>query len=223
MKAQQDWSHSLHSIAGMLFCNGRDRSTSSYALSEHLYFFPPFRMRTLLSTRIAAALLSMMFAVPAFAQGASTSAGAATSVDLACMSAAIETRENAVLSARTTFNASIVAAIQTRRDALKAAFTIANNADRMVAIKAALNAYATAAANARATFKASVKAAWSAFATARVNCHIDADSDVSVRHRGERDDRDDDDRHDRGLHLGWLRHSMKTKAWINGNIKLDLE
>ena len=180
-------------------------------------------MRTLIKAA-AAVLLSTMLAIPAFAQGssssASVSAGMATSADLACMSAAIETRENATISARTTFNASIMAALQTRRDALKAAFTIADNHDRTVAIEAALKAYATAAANARAKFKADVKAAWDAFATAKVNCHIPSDHSDS---RNNNDDGKDREHHDRGLHLGWLKNGVNGKAWFSGTLHMDMD
>ena len=123
-----------------------------------------------------------------------------------------------------------MAALQVRRDALKAAFTIANNKDRAVAIEAALKAYATAAATARAKFKADVKAAWAVFATATVNCRIPSDRKDSRNKNGEHDDRDDDDdngrdkgdRKDNGLHLGWLKN-VNVKSWFSGKAKMDLK
>jgi hypothetical protein len=142
------------------------------------------------------------------------------------MSAAVDVRESATINARTTFNASIMAALNIRRTALQAAFTIANNNDRQVAIDAALKAYATAAANARAKHKTDVNAAWNAFATAKVNCHIAVDQMTSRKVRGEQDD--DNDRKDRGLHLGWIKNAVKAnvqakiQGWTSGHAHMDL-
>ena len=175
-------------------------------------------MRTFV-LRASVALLGIAFAVPAFAANGSVSSSAevASSADLACMSAAVDARESATINARATYHASIMAALNVRRDALRVAYTIANNNDRRAAITAAVRAYATVVADARAKFSADVKAAWSAFGTARVNCHID-DQDV-LRVKMKKDDRES---HDRGLHLGWLMGRMHSKAWINGSVKLDL-
>ena len=178
-------------------------------------------MRPLLASA-ATILLGMSLAVPALAEHSSVqvsaSAGVATSADLACMSAAVDTRESAVITARTNFNAKIMAALEARRAALKTAYTIANNADRRVAIDAAITAYAKAAAEARAKFKADVKAAWNVFALSKANCHIDQNASAGVSVRVH----DDDDKENRGLHLGWLKGKMHSKAWINGHVKLDL-
>lgn len=175
-------------------------------------------MRTL-TTATAAALASIALALPVLAQAASVSVttGTASSTDLACMSAAVETRENALISARTTFNASVVAALQTRRDALKAAYTIADNTNRRVAIEAAIRAYVKATADARAKFSADVKASWHAFMTARVACHIDQGASVNVRARTM-----ESEHIDRGLHLGWMKAGVHSKAWMNGHVKQDL-
>ena len=179
-------------------------------------------MRTIAST-LAAAFVSMALVVPVLAQGsnASVSAGVASTADLTCMSAAVDVRESAAINARATFNVSIMTALDVRRAALKAAYTIANNHDRMVAIEAAISAYAKAAAAARAKFSADVKAAWNVFATAKVNCHID--QNVSKKNNDKDNDHDDGDRNEnRGLHLGWLKTKMNSKTWMNGHTKLDL-
>lgn len=178
--------------------------------------FPRFSMRTL-ATAIAAAIASMALALPVAAQTATTSAGAASSADLACMSAAVGTRENALISARTTFNASVMAALQTRRDALLAAYTIADHQNRRAAIEAAIRAYAKATADARAKFSADIKVAWSVFMTARVNCHIDQAASANVRVRTM-----ESERIDHGLHLGWMKTGVHSKSWMNGHVKLDL-
>ena len=174
----------------------------------------PFALRT------AAAVAAMAIALPVFAQSSSSSSSASTDVassaDLACMSAAVDARESASITARTTFNASIMAALQTRRDSLHAAYAIANNHDRMVAIQAALNVYAKAIATARAKYKADIKAAWSVFATARVNCHIDQETKVQ---KSEHEDNHDN----RGLHLGWIKQMSKANAAMNASVNASLK
>ncbi len=182
-------------------------------------------MRTLTKTALAA-VVSMSMVLPALAQGSSsslsTSAGVAASTDLACMSAAVDTREAASISARSTFNASIMAALDVRRAALKAAYTIANNNDRRVAIQAALTAYANATATARAKFSTDVKAAHTVFKTAKVACHIDQGEARLTKEQKKHDNDNDNDHQNRGLHLGWLKNSVNAKAWANGHLKLDL-
>lgn len=168
----------------------------------------------------AALVLTAALATPAFADdntaniNTSTDMTVASSADLACMGAAVDVREGAVLTARTDFNVKIIAALTTRRASLKTAYTIANNADRKAAIKAALNVFAKANADARASYKADVKAAWKTFTDAAKKCHIDAD----VRVKDE--SRDD---HDNGRHLGQLKHQVKNAFNVNAHGKLDLD
>lgn len=216
MQTEQNRAHGDAILANAV----RTRGDGSLHLCSPFYpLYPLLPMKKFLAA--TAVLLSTALAAPAFAQTTvNQSATVASSADLACMSAAVEARENAVLSARTSYNAGILAAITARKVSLQAAYTIANNNDRRVAIKAALNAYATAHATARATFKTGIKAAWSAYATARINCRIDVDMDKPGKHLGRDRDRDDDD-HDRGLHLGQLKKA-NVKAGANGSAKLDL-
>lgn len=162
-----------------------------------------------------AAVLSSGFLTPAYAQSSaasstsvssSSSSSVAANADLACMSAAIDARETAIINARTTFNASVMAALNTRREKLKAAYTIANDGERRVAINAAWDAFAKAVADARAAYRTSVQASWKTFVQASVNCHIAPDRGVKY-HRTNDDD--NDGRKDRGLHLGWFKKVMK--------------
>lgn len=203
------------------------------------------------TTAAAVTLLSAALAAPAFAQMSSStssmSTGTASSIDLACMSAAIDARESAVVTARAKYHASIMAALNTRHAALKAALTLANNNDRMVAMQAAWKSYVTATEKARAQFAIDVKAAWSVFATAKVNCHIDGDDAdrPAAPKKGERGNKKDD-RENRGWHLGWFKGWLRngagakagadvdsdasvkasthtdTKVKVNGGLKLDL-
>lgn len=168
----------------------------------------------------AALVLTAALATPAFADdntaniNTSTDTTVASSADLACMGAAVDAREGAVLTARTDFNAKLIAALTTRRASLKTAFTIANNADRKVAIKAALTVFAKANADARIKYKADVKAAWKTFTAAAQKCHIDADVRVKDETRGD---------HDNDRHLGQLKHQVKNAFNVNAHGKLDLD
>ncbi len=168
-----------------------------------LYFLPTFCMRKLaLSTAIA--LTSALVAMPAFAEtssNASASAQVTSSADLACMSAAVDVRETALINAQTSFNGSILSARQTLRTSLMAAFTISNNKDRRVAIKAAWKVYVDAAVKARKQFTTSMNAAWKAYATATVNCRVDVNNDS-----------DDNDKDDRRNNRGWLKDMLKNNA-----------
>ena len=124
-----------------------------------------------------ALLVTTGITFPAMAQVSSSSSSSSSSVavsaDLVCLSAAVDVRENAIISARSKFNAAIIVALQTRRDAFKAALTITDNHDRQTAIVAVWKAYRDASIKARAQYKADVKAAWKVYATARTACHVD--------------------------------------------------
>lgn len=168
----------------------------------------------------AALLMSFSLAVPAFANDSATSVttSADTTVasvtDLACMAAAVDAREAAVITARTNFDAKIIAALNTRRASLKTAYTIGNNADRKVAVKAAMTAFAKSVADARTQYKTDVKASWKVFTDATKNCNVDAT--VRVKSESEHDN-------DHGKHLGQLKNKIKNEFNANANGKLDLD
>ncbi|MBI5794635.1 hypothetical protein HZA87_06195 [Candidatus Uhrbacteria bacterium] len=185
-------------------------------------------MKKLIASTAAALVLSGAVLTPAFAQSsASSSAGSSSSVtasvDLACMSAAIEARENAVISARTTFHAAIMAALNTRKDALKAAFTISNDHDRQVAINAAWDAFMKAVVNARAKYKTDINAAWTAFFTASVNCKVAPDRGPVMKNKDKDHDDKDKKNGNRGLHLGWFRKALRlgTSADADAKVKVN--
>ncbi len=151
-------------------------------------------------------LLSAALVTPAFAQNdkdvnVSVSGGTATSADLACMSAAVNTRETATVNATAALSASVSAALHTRQTALASAFAIADNNARSAAVMAAWDAYFEATAKAFAKYKTDVKAANDTFATASANCHIDSDHKIiKKKYKG-----------DRGWHNGWFKNKMKDR------------
>lgn len=170
----------------------------------------------------AAVIMATALATPAFADdvsvntsaSATVSASVASGADLACMGTAVDTREAAVISARTAFNTKIMTALETRRASLKTAYTIANNADRKIAIKTALTVYAKATADARFQYKTDVKAAWKTFTDAVKTCNVDASMRVKEESRDEGD---------RGLHLGQLKKQVKNTFGVNAHGKADID
>ena len=189
------------------------------------YFFPHIPMNKFLAALSSAAILgSSAFVSPAFSQGTGTGStgAAAASVDLACMSAAIDVRESAIITARTNFHTKIMTALSTRREGLKAVFAIANNADRKVAIKTAWKVFAKAIADARVQYKVEVQAAWNVYTEASGKCKITPDRGGS--NNDNDDDDDDDGKKNRGLHLGQLfnrvfRNEKKRKVDVKANAK----
>ncbi len=182
-------------------------------------------MKNKLIAASAALVMTASFALPAFAHddgnvssssssSVTTDTSVASAADLSCMAAAVDAREGVVLAARADFNAKILAALTTRRASLKTAYAIANNADRKVAVKAALNVFAKASTDARAKYRADVKAGWKTFATATQNCNVDAN--VRVKNETRND-------HDNGYHFGQLKKQIKNGFDFNMNGKADLD
>ncbi len=163
-------------------------------------------------------LMSGALINPAFAENSGTTVTTDTSVassaDLACMGSAVDARESVVLTARTDFNAKIIAALTARRASLKVAFTIAKNADRKVAIKAAQTVFAKAVADARSQYRTEVKAASKTFVEAMKKCNVDAGVRIKTETRND---------HDNGRHLGQLKKKVKNGFRVNGEGKADLD
>ena len=182
-------------------------------------------MNKFIATSVATLLVGATLTSPAFAQSSSSASGnTAASVDLVCMSAAIETRENAVISARTIFHASIMAALNARLTSLKAAFTIANNDDRQAAIKASWDAFMKATVDARAKYRTDVQAAWKVFVEASVKCNIAPDRGPKNQEKQHRNDEDHEvKRENRGLHLGWFKKMIKRTMHDRPGINVEAE
>lgn len=167
----------------------------------------------------AALMMSATMAAPAFAENAmtvTTDTSVASTADLTCMGNAVDVREGAVLTARTNYNAKVIAAITTRRASLKAAYTIANNNDRRVALKAAVDVYVKAMADARAQYRTDTKAAWKTFNDSIKACNLSAD--VRVKSETEHENNKD-----KGRHLGQLKKKIHNAFNVNAHGKADLD
>lgn len=166
----------------------------------------------------AALMMSATMAAPAFAEdvNVTTDTSVASSADLTCMGNAVDVREGAVLTARTSYNTKVIAAITTRRASLKAAYLIANNNDRRVALKAAVDVYVKAMADARAQYRTDTKAAWKTFNDSIKACNLSADVRVKT-------ETDHDNDKDKGRHLGQLKKKIHNAFNVNAHGKADLD
>jgi hypothetical protein len=184
------------------------------------------RLNTLLSLTAAASTLAL--SAPALAQN--DTAAATTSVDataaaevtaqadLSCMGTAVIAREDAVIAARTSFNANIMTAMNVRRDGLKNAYTIANAADRRAAIKNVWRTFNDSMTKARTSYRTSVNAAWKTFMEASAKCG----STVTNDDRGGKREKEKKEKSNRGHHWGQLKNSFSSELNVNGDARVDL-
>lgn len=84
---------------------------------------------------------------------------------LACVSTAVEKRDNAIIAAWDTFSAGAKTALQTRRDALKAAWLLTDKKERKAAIKKAWTDFRSSAKTARVAFNKARRDAWKQYKT----------------------------------------------------------
>ena len=104
-----------------------------------------------------------------FKKGSSTPL---TTVQLSCVSTAVEVRENAIIAAHDAFAVSIKSALTVRRDALKAAWNIADKATRETARKSAWTTFRTSSQAAHTAMRAARVAAWTTFNTSATVCGV---------------------------------------------------
>ena len=102
--------------------------------------------------------------------GKDKKAASTTPVDGACMAAAVDVRDTAVIAGLDTYYTAVKASLVARKGALKAAWVLTDTAARKTAVKAAWDAF-------RGTWKASAKtlntarkAAWDVFKTSSKVC-----------------------------------------------------
>lgn len=110
-------------------------------------------------------------------------------VDIACMKAAVEKREDAIIASKEKAFASFDAAFKARRNSLSAAWTITIAKDRRTAINTAWSTFRASHKAARTQLRTEDKALWSTFKTDSKACKVDSGSNSSDR-AGEKIDRD---------------------------------
>ena len=141
-----------------------------------------------LTAAVAATVIAASVALPAFAEGTSVSAGmnvkADKTVDVACVQAAVDAREQSIMSAWVSYNTSMTAAFSTRALALHAAWGMTDASARKTAIKAAWSAFAASRKSAMQAHKTAKQAAWKTFRTAAKSCKGGA-AQASVEASGE--------------------------------------
>lgn len=131
----------------------------------------------------AATMASLLFAaavLPAFADTAGSNSATTTppasrkTVDLACMQTAVETRDNAIVSALDIYASGVKTALQTRRDALKAAWGIMDKKQRRSALRAAWDAFNGTWKNAAKGLRIAKRNAWTQFNKDQRTCNGNA-------------------------------------------------
>lgn len=197
-----------------------------------LFLFSSYSMKIFLAA--TGILASIALSAPAFAQdidGTSSvqATGSLTTTQLSCVGTAVDVHEAAVIAAHTKFNASVMSALGARRISLAAAFTIANNQDRGVAITAAVNTYANVVKAARTTMKTELHASWKVMVQAQAACNVTIGngSGTVIEHREGRGRRERNvEKGNNGLHLGKIKnaqkHDMDIEFSLGGSHKLDL-
>lgn len=125
-------------------------------------------MKRSLLVAAASTVIVATIAIPAFAEGNGNASSAMmkhpkTTVDTACMAAAVTARDTAISTALT----AVATAVQTRGQALAAAWGNTDPKARQAAMKAANAAFA----GTWKTFGSAKNAAWDQYKTAAKACH----------------------------------------------------
>lgn len=129
-----------------------------------------------------AVALSFLASVPVYAESTSTEKENRKPIiqpSPACMQAAIDKRDNAIMASWTSFGTAGTSALTTRRDALKAAWNLTDRKERAKATAAAWSAFKTASRDARKTFNDGRRGAWKQFYTDRKACRAQGDDNSS--------------------------------------------
>ncbi len=102
-------------------------------------------------------------------------------LDVACIQAAVDKREAAIIAALDTYHSAAKTAFETRRSALQAAWAITDRAERRAALKAAWAAFRKSTREASSTFRKARRTAWEQYRTDRKACGTSATSDDTSR------------------------------------------
>ncbi len=95
---------------------------------------------------------------------------ASSTVPIACVSAAVDARERAIVSAETTFTSALNTAYSTRASALHSAYAESRTEAIRSAVNTAWKAFTTATRDAQKKWKEGQNAAWKQFNTALRTC-----------------------------------------------------
>ena len=98
-------------------------------------------------------------------------------INVACISAAIDARDNAIISAVSAHASAQTSAVSARKTALKAAWAMTDQKARMSALRDAWKAFSAASQAARKAFRTAQNAAWKQFNTNRKSCGTEGVSD----------------------------------------------
>lgn len=125
--------------------------------------------------KISIALATVtMLATPIFAlaQVATTTGVTQPTRNVACVQAAIEKRETAIIAGHNTFNTSIVSALTLRKDGLKSAYALSEKGATKTAKKAVWGKFKTDARTAHDSMRTVRKSSWSTFNTEMRACGV---------------------------------------------------
>ncbi len=113
-----------------------------------------------------------------------------SSVDYACVQAAVSVREQALVSGLTAYNSAELSALTTRKSSLSTAWSMSDASARRTAVKAAWDAYLKSDRDASKQWKTDQKNAWSTFRTSVKTCSGASGAEVNLEMgghlRGER-------------------------------------
>lgn len=137
----------------------------------------PKIMKKLIGFALLAAFLTTAASGSLVSAQSATTTPPRPTIDVACIQAAIEKRDSALVASVDTYAASVKTALTTRKDALKAAWAKTGKQERRTAIKAAWKAYRNSVKSARRVFRDAKNAAWRQFHTDRRACKIVSSAD----------------------------------------------
>ncbi len=125
-------------------------------------------------TKSIAACLSFVFmasaALPALAADPTPTPKPPKTINVACIQAAIEKRDTAVVSAYDTLHTSIVSALNARKQALKDAWAKTDRLERRTALKSAWSTYHQSRMGAQKTWRTARRDVWKTFRTDAKAC-----------------------------------------------------
>jgi hypothetical protein len=125
-------------------------------------------------TLLISGLLFVSFSVSAVAFATSTGANLGSSWNSACIQAAVEKRETAIISATDTLSVSVKASLEKRKAALISAWGMSNAKERKTARNAAWATFRSEQKTARSAHLSAVKSAWTTWKTEASACKINA-------------------------------------------------